>query len=65
MTIRELREAKSLSQVELASLMGVDQTAVSQWERGITQPRADKLPELARILGCTIDQLYGRKNKAV
>lgn len=63
LTIKELREAKRLSQSDLAALMGVDQTAVSQWERGITQPRAAKLPELAKVLGCTIDALYGQIGK--
>jgi len=58
--IRKKREAKGLTQDQLADALGVDQTAVSQWERGVTLPRADKLPELAKLLGCTIDELFGR-----
>lgn len=40
--------------------MGVDQTAVHRWELGKAMPRAAKLPELAELLHCTIDELYGR-----
>ncbi|MDP3486685.1 MAG: helix-turn-helix transcriptional regulator [Bacillota bacterium] len=58
--IRVKREAKGLTQCQLATAMGVDQTAVSQWERGETLPRADRLPDLAKILGCTIDQLLDK-----
>lgn len=61
--IRTRREAKGLTQGQLAKAMGVDQTAVSQWERGETLPRAERLPDLARILGCSIDQLLRRGGK--
>lgn len=47
-----------MTQKELADKLNVDQTAVSQWERGEAMPRADKLPEIAKILGCTIDDLF-------
>lgn len=40
--------------------MGVDQAAVHRWEIGKAMPRAAKLPELAALLHCTIDELYSR-----
>ena len=55
--IKSCRLKKQLTQKELAILMNVDQTAVSQWETGESLPRADKLPQLAKILGCTVDEL--------
>lgn len=58
--IKEQREAKGISQVALAEKMQVNQTAISQWERGIAYPSCDKLPQLADSLGCTIDRLFGR-----
>jgi transcriptional regulator with XRE-family HTH domain len=58
-----LRLNKSLTQGQLAALLEVDQTAVSQWETGVSAPRSDKLPELARILGCTIDELFNEKGE--
>lgn len=56
--IKELREASQMSQIDLATKVGVNQTAVSQWERGSALPSCDKLPLLANILSCTIDDLF-------
>ena len=39
MGLRTLRKEKGLTQVQLAQMVHVDQTAISQWERGIAQPR--------------------------
>lgn len=58
--IRTKRKEKKLSQQDLASLIGVNQTAVSQWERGVSMPSLDKAAMIAQALGCTIDDLFGR-----
>lgn len=58
--IKALREKTELTQQRLGELLGVVQSTVAMWETGESMPRADKLPELARILGCTIDELYGQ-----
>ena len=58
MRLKELREKKALTQRDIGIAIGVEQHTVSQWETGDRTPRADKLPELARILGCTIDELF-------
>lgn len=56
--IKVLREKKKITQDQMAEKLGIGRTAVSMWESGESKPRADKLPELARILGCTIDDLF-------
>ena len=61
MKIKELRIAAGLSQADVVRAMGVDQAAVFRWENGQAMPRADKLPALADLLGCTIDALFGRE----
>ena len=61
MKIKELRQAAGMTQMELAEKVKVNQTAVSQWERGSALPACDKLPELADALRCTIDALFGRE----
>jgi len=61
--IRQHREGLKMSQERLAELLGIDRSAVAKWETGKAMPTADKLPELARILGCTIDDLFRTEEK--
>ena len=61
MNIKLLRVSQNLSQAQLAALLGVNQTAVSQWERGVVSPRAETLKKLAVVFGVTIDQLLNEK----
>lgn len=56
--IRERRLRLSISQAKLAAEVRVNQTAISQWERGIVTPSLDNAKRLADALGCTIDELY-------
>ncbi len=45
------------TQREVAAILGVKESAVSKWERGISKPRADRLPMLAKLYGCSIEEL--------
>lgn len=58
LSIRARRNRLGMSQAELAERIGVNQTAVSQWERGVITPTLNKARKLAETLGCTIDELY-------
>ena len=58
MRIKELREKVGFSQQELANRMGVLQSAVCNWENEGALPRSRQLPELARVLNCTINDLF-------
>ena len=58
MRIRELREAAGKTQRQVADSMGVLTSAVSNWESEVALPRARQLPQLARVLGCSIDELF-------
>ena len=58
MRIRELREAREMTQGELAERMGVDRTGVNKWESEVALPRARQLPQLAEGLGCSISELF-------
>ena len=58
MSIRTRREAAGLTQQALGIAMGVDQSAVTKWETEVALPKARDLPLLARVLGCSIDDLY-------
>lgn len=61
--IKRLRKRAGFTQVQIAEQMAVGQNTISMWETGCAKPSVDKLPQLARILGCTIDELYGEEEK--
>ena len=52
-TIREFREARGLTQLELANKLGITPVSVYNWERGQHMPTAVQLRALARALGVT------------
>lgn len=57
--IRELREAKGMTQCDLGQLMGVSHVTVSGWENGTRMPMAARLPDLATVLGVEVNELFG------
>lgn len=57
--IARLRKEAGLTQMGLADAMGISFQAVSNWERGQTMPDISKLPQLAAILGVSVDGLLG------
>lgn len=61
--IKELRKAAGLTQQEVASHFGLNRAAVAMWERGSSVPKAPILPELAKILNCSIDELFSEEEK--
>jgi transcriptional regulator with XRE-family HTH domain len=59
--ISRLRKKQGLSQVQLAEKLNITQGAVSQWEMGLSNPKSEILPELAKALNCTIDELFKKR----
>ena len=62
--IKKYRIQKKYTQEKLGSLIGVTTQAVSKWERGAT-PDAEVLPQLADVLGVSIDALFGREEQDI
>lgn len=58
MRIREMREARGITNAELARRCRVKPASVCQWESGKSNPTADKLPVIAAMLECAIGDLY-------
>ena len=58
MRIKELRERSGMTQRELGEQIGMDCTTITKWETEVALPRSRQLPQLARVLGCTIDELF-------
>jgi transcriptional regulator with XRE-family HTH domain len=59
-----LRRQKGLKQDELADKMGVSPQAVSKWENDQTCPDISLLPELAKILEVSVDELLSGKQES-
>ena len=62
--LRRLRLQKGLTQEQLASTLGVSVQSVSRWECGNSLPDVMLLPDIARLYGVTVDDLYRQEAKA-
>lgn len=61
--ISSLRREKGMKQEELAEKMGVSPQAVSKWENDQTCPDISALPQLAKLLGISVDELLTGKKE--
>ena len=59
------RKNLGLTQDDLGRKLGVTNKAVSKWETGETMPDINLLPNLAAVLGVTIDELLTQKKPEV
>lgn len=58
-TLRELREASGLTQLEVAIKLEATPGAIYLWERGKNEPSTRYLIPLARLFNVTTDELIG------
>lgn len=47
-----------MTRYELAQAAAVSYQAIAQWESGAAMPTADKLPTIAALLECEVNDLY-------
>ena len=59
--LRKEREARGLSQSELAEKAGLQPSAISHFELGRRTPSFDNLKRVADALSVTVDYLLGRQ----
>ena len=57
--IRKARRANDYTQEELAELLGVTVSAVSQWEQNRTLPDISLVPGICSVLKLSADELFG------
>ena len=62
--IKSLRTSRGMTQKQLASLCGVHQTAVSQWEKGRTDPDKNSIVTLSEIFNVSADTIMGLESHA-
>ena len=59
--IKRKRKEKNITQDKLAEKLGVTNRAISKWENGNCMPDSGIIPELCKILGITINDLFHGK----
>lgn len=61
--LKELRKQAHLTQVELASKLGIVQSSYADWERGKKKPTQENLVKIAKILNVSVDYLVGNSEE--
>lgn len=61
--IGAMRKEKGMTQDDLAEQLNVSPQAVSKWENDISCPDIMLLPELAELLGTSVDELLSKEAK--
>ena len=56
-TIRQLRQDRGWTQLELAYKLGVTPLTVQNWERGKYEPSASRLRKIAETFGVSMDEI--------
>lgn len=63
--INQYRSAKSMSQGDLAELLGVSRQSISKWETDSSVPDLDKLVKLSDVFGVSLDDLVKGERESV
>ena len=61
--IRRYRKERSLTQGQLAEMLGVTVGAVYKWEAGLSIPELGMIVELADFFNTSVDALLGHEMK--
>lgn len=61
--LKTLRNEKSVTQAELAEILGVSNRSVSRWENGTTMPDLDLLIELAKYYRVEVGEILDGERK--
>jgi transcriptional regulator with XRE-family HTH domain len=56
-TIRQARERRGWTQLQVAIQLGVTPVTIYNWERGKSEPRVSQFRQLSRLLGVSMDDL--------
>ena len=61
--LKKLRKDTGLTQVDVASKLGISQQAYASWERGVKKPTQENLVKIAQILNVSVDYLVGNSQE--
>lgn len=62
--LKKLRNEKSVTQTELAEILGVSNRSISRWENGTTMPDFDLLIELAKYYEVEVGEILDGERRA-
>ena len=62
--IKALREAKGMTQTQLADATGLNRVTIARYETTDCGMTVDSAGKIAEALGCTIDALYKQETSA-
>lgn len=57
MDLRQIRIKHFVKQIDIVRQLNTSTGCVSQWENGKRMPKIEQLPQLAKILNCSIEEL--------
>lgn len=62
--LRKYRKSKGMSQAQMAEAIGLARTGYADIEHGVSVRTFQKLPVIAKALGCRIDDLFPEMDAA-
>ena len=57
--LRAIRTERAMSQLQIASALGITKNAITNWETGIAMPDATNIAPLCALLQCSAEELFG------
>jgi transcriptional regulator with XRE-family HTH domain len=64
MRLKSLREAKGVTQSEIAKRLSITRNGYNSWEQGLSMASPVYLIELSKLFGVSVDYLLGADNYA-
>ena len=56
---RDARKENGYTQKQIAYMLGIEQSNISDWENNVSRPEYENLIALARLYGETLESLLG------
>jgi len=58
MKIKELRQAKQMSQMDVGAGLGIDRENVRKYEKGLQEPKLSTIVKFAKLFEVSYDDLF-------
>lgn len=57
--LKQLRDQYNISFYQLSKETGISSSIITNWKKGISFPKYDKVVKIAEYFGVTVDYFYG------